>query len=91
MNSELRTPKRLNFAVIVLLLFNFMLVNGQSRQDYYIEIDSLYTFNVLSKTVNPDETLTFSLDNNNFESFLNSQEIYYFEKAFPTAVITPLF
>ncbi len=64
-----------------------MLFFSQNRQDYYIEIDSLHTFNILSTTVNQDETLTFELDSNSsFEDFLNAQDIYAFEKAFPTAV-----
>jgi hypothetical protein len=64
-----------------------VLLFSQNRQDYYVEIDSLHTFNILSTTVNQDETLIFELDSNSsFEDFLNSQDIYSFEKAFPTAV-----
>ena len=96
-NTEHRTPNsvsayaeitnRLHLVLTFLFICNTMLFFSQNRQDYYIEIDSLHTFNILSTTVNQDETLTFELDSNsNFEDFLNSQDIYSFEKAYPTAV-----
>src|SRR5690554_6500211 len=96
-NTEHRTPNtvsayaeitnRLHLVLTFLLLSNTMLFFSQNRLDYFIEIDSLHTFNILSTTVNQDETLTFELDSNSgFEDFLNAQDIYAFEKAFPTAV-----
>ncbi len=38
------------------------------------------------KSINPNETLTFTLTNKSFENFLNSMPVYEFKKAFPTAV-----
>src|SRR5690554_7277582 len=73
-NTEHRTPNtvsayaeitnRLHLVLTFLLLSNTMLFFSQNRLDYYIEIDSLHTFNILSTTVNQDETLTFDLDSN---------------------------
>lgn len=44
-----------------------MLFFSQNRQDYYIEIDSLHTFNILSTTTNPDDFI------DSFENFPNAE------------------
>ncbi len=69
---------------IVFALFSFA-VFSQNRQDYYVVAKSGFSLMPLQQTTNQDETLTLDFENNNFESYINSKPVYYFQKAFPTA------
>jgi len=60
-------------------------VFSQNRQDYYVVAKSGFSLMPLQQTTNQDETLTLDFENNNFESYINSKPVYYFQKAFPTA------
>jgi hypothetical protein len=60
---------------------------AQNRQDYYVSIKPEFALGTIQKTTNSDETLTLSMNNTGFATFLNAKPVYYFEKAFPTAVL----
>ena len=58
---------------------------GQNRQDYYVVVKPAYSLDIYQKIVNPDQTLTLDLADNNLEAYFNSKAVYYIDKAFPTA------
>lgn len=72
--------------LLILLALQSLWVYSQSTQDYYVVVKSGYSLDTQSRTTNPNQTLNLSFQNNNFDAFYNNKPIYYFEKAFPTAI-----
>ena len=54
-------------------------------QNYYIAFKQGYSFEPIQKTVNNDSTLALQFNNNTLTNFFSNKQVYYFEKAFPTA------
>lgn len=76
-----------NSVLLIAFIMTFTCLFSQNRQDYYVSIKPEFALGTIQKTTNPDETLTFSMNNTGFATFLNEKPVYYFEKAFPTAVL----
>lgn len=86
MNNQLPPlPSLKKLYIFVMFLFCFFNFNAQNQQDYYLEIKSGHELGTVDKTNNMDGTLSFSMDNTSFASFLSSKYLYSFKKAFPTA------
>lgn len=75
--------------ILTSILFVFILsVYSQSKQDYYVVVKLNKTIEPITKTVNSDNTLSLTFNDNDLETFFNSKIVYKYKKAFPTA-ITP--
>jgi len=60
-----------------------MITFSQNTEDYFILIKETHGLGTVQKTINTDQTLNISINNENFASVLNSMSTYKFEKAFP--------
>ena len=58
---------------------------AQNFNNYYIEIKDGYELGVITKTTNPDQTLTLSMANTSLATLLNAKSMYEFKEAFPGA------
>ncbi|MDC9723705.1 MAG: S8/S53 family peptidase, partial [Urechidicola sp.] len=75
--------------ILASILFVFILsAYSQSKQDYYVVVKQNKTIEPLTKTVNSNNTLSLTFNDNDLENFFNSKIVYKYKKAFPTA-ITP--
>lgn len=59
--------------------------HAQNKVEYYLEIKDGYDLGAIQKTTNTDQTLAFTMANQNFANTLSNSDIYGLEKAFPTA------
>lgn len=75
--------------ILTLILLIFALnIYAQSKQDYYVVVKQNKSIEPLTKTINPNNTISLTFSNSNLEIFFSSKIIYKYKKAFPTA-ITP--
>ncbi len=58
---------------------------AQNYQDYYIVAKQGYSLEPLQKNVNNDSTLALQFNNNTLTNFFSNKQVYFYEKAFPTA------
>lgn len=72
--------------ILTSILFIYILsAYSQGKQDYYVVVKQNKTIEPITKTVNSDNTLSLTFDDNALENFFNSKIIYEYKKAFPTA------
>lgn len=79
-----------NLKILFFLCFISISSFSQNKQDYYLEIKQGINLGTIQKTVNADETISISSNSSSFSNFINSKEVYNFEKAFPTSVTPKL-
>lgn len=65
--------------------FSSLFVKGQNSEEYYLEIKPGYELGNIQKMVNPDQTLTLIMGNQDFANVLNNNKVYTFERMYPTA------
>ncbi|CAM3261712.1 Thermophilic serine proteinase [Aequorivita lipolytica] len=89
MKTHAHTPKHsLAHEVIIWIIvaFSSVLLTAQNTAEYYLEIKTGYDLGTIQKTNNIDGTITITTNINNFSNFVNTKEVYHFDKAFPGAV-----
>ncbi len=64
------------------IVFSF---NSQAQVDFWLEFNEGYDIGDITQTTRANQTIEVDIDNNSFESFLNSQLVYKIRKAFPTS------
>jgi hypothetical protein len=74
----------------LLIMTSCSLVYGQDTVIYYVEFQEGQNMDVLSTTINTDNTLAITTNKSTFNSFVNGAPIYKFEKAFPLFTTTRL-
>ncbi|SRX50851.1 Thermophilic serine proteinase [Aequorivita lipolytica] len=85
LNYENSRPHAHRILICLMVAFSSLFLTAQNRQDYYVLAKPNYSLEPLQITINPDQTLTVDLSDNNLEGFLNSIPVYSIQKAFPTA------
>ena len=66
------------------------IIYSQSEQDYYIVVKQNKSIEPLAKSINNNNTLSLTFDNQNLDVFFNTKVVYKYEKAFPTATTSYL-
>lgn len=71
--------------IFTIAFFSSLFVKGQNSEEYYLEIKPGYELGNIQKMVNPDQTLTLIMENQDFANVLNNNKVYTFERMYPTA------
>lgn len=76
--------KNLIYLLVLSLTLN---VNAQDFKEYYVVVKEGKSIEPTSKTALPNGTLSmvFQDEQQHFQSFFDNKDVYFFEKAFPTA------
>lgn len=72
--------------MIIILFFNVANTFAQIKKTaYYIELNPGYNLGVVHTIQNKDSILSINTALDDFDTFLNSKDIYYFNSAFPSS------
>ncbi|MAZ72815.1 MAG: hypothetical protein CMC70_06675 [Flavobacteriaceae bacterium] len=88
--SKLSLSLSLSLSLLFLIIGNLTFSFSQNTEEYLFEIKDGYELDVVTKTVNPDQTILLNMANSSLATILNSKTLYNFKKAFPTSVTPKL-
>ena len=72
--------------ICITLILVSTFLTAQSRQDYYVVVETGIDLGTIQKIVNSDETITITSSISSFSDFINAKDVYHFAKAFPGAI-----